>query len=233
MHFLSRLRDLCTDFLFPKSRKVLELEALSVGTLLKTLPPAEHSREKDTIALFSYSHPLVKEIIWELKYNGNARITGKLGEILYDHIRQELLDLALFEKWGRPTSSGQRPTSSSRRLILIPIPISDKRRFERGWNQSELLCEQVLTHDNEKTFRYLPRQLAKLHHTESQTKTSTRNERLENIKNSMKVLNASAIAGECIVVLDDVTTTGSTFAEARRALRAAGARKILCVAVAH
>ncbi len=219
MYFLSHIGNLCIDFLFPKSRKALELEALSVGTIIKTLPPAECQKDKDIIALFDYSHPMVKEIVWELKYNGNARIADKLGEILYDHIRQELLDLALFEKWNRP--------------ILMPIPISDKRRFERGWNQSELLCEQVLTHDNEKTFRYLPRQLVKLRHTESQTKTSSRNERLENIKNSMKVLNAPAIAGECIVVLDDVTTTGATFAEARRALRAAGARKILCVAGAH
>src|SRR3989338_7038024 len=143
MYFLSHIGDLCIDFLFPKSRKVLELEALSVGTIIKTLPPAECQKSKDTVALFDYSHPVVKEIVWELKYNGNARIADKLGEILYDHIQQEFLDLALFEKWGRP--------------ILIPIPISDKRRFERGWHQSELLCEQIMAHDNEKTFRYLPR----------------------------------------------------------------------------
>lgn len=223
MHFLSRIGDLCIDFLFPKSRKVLELEALSVGTIIKTLPPAEHGNDKDIVALFDYSHSVVKEIVWELKYNGNARIADKLGEILYDHIRQELLDLALFE------SANWRMV----RPILMPIPISDKRRFERGWNQSELLCERILTHDEEKIFRYLPRQLVKLRHTESQTKTSSRSERLENIRNSMKVLSAAAVAGECIVVLDDVTTTGSTFAEARRALREAGASKILCVAVAH
>ena len=233
MYFLSRIVDLCIDFLFPKSRKVLELEALSIDTIIKTLPPANFARSKDSfveskaecqknkdiIALFDYSHPVVKEIVWKLKYNGNARIADKLGEILYDHIQQEFLDLALFEKWGRP--------------ILIPIPISDKRRFERGWNQSELLCEQIMAHDNEKTFRYLPRRLVKLYHTESQTKTSSRSERLKNIKNSMKVLNAPAIIGECIVVLDDVTTTGSTFVEAKRVLHAAGAKKILCVAVAH
>lgn len=219
MHFLSHIKDLFIDFLFPKSRKVLELEALSAGVLLETLPQALHLKDKHTMALFDYAHPLVKEIIWELKYNGNVRIAEKLGEILYDHIRHEFLDLALFEKWDKP--------------ILIPIPISDKRRFERGWNQSELLSEEIMKRDSEKMFRYMPRQLVKIHHTESQTKTASRSERLGNLTNSMEILNAVSVAGECVVVLDDVTTTSSTFAEARRALRAAGVKKILCVAVAH
>ena len=219
MRFLSRIKDLCVDFLFPRSPKILELEALSAGTLLETLPPAETLEDKNTVALFDYSHPLVKEIIWELKYSGNIRVAEKLGEILHDCIRHEIADLALFEKWDR--------------LVLVPIPISERRRFERGWNQSELLAKEVMGRDNEKMFRYLPRQLIKVRHTESQTKTASRSERLKNLTNSMKVLNTSSVAGECIIVLDDVTTTGSTFAEARRALRAAGAKKILCVAVAH
>lgn len=220
MHFLSRIKDLFTEFLFPRSQKVLELEALSTETLLEILPPAERPKDKDVLALFDYSHPLVKEIIWELKYSGNVRIAEKLGTILYDHIQHELHDLTLFEKWSKP-------------ILLVPIPISGKRRFERGWNQSELLAEEVMKRDNQNLFRYLPRQLAKIRDTESQTKTASRSERLQNITDSMKVLNRESVAGECVIVVDDVTTTGSTFAEARRALRAAGAKKVLCIAVAH
>lgn len=219
MNLLTSIRDLCMDFLFPQSPKILELQALSTSELAKILPPADMQKEKETLAVFDYSHPLVKEMIWELKYKGNTKIADKLGEILYDHIQQELVDLSLFENWSKP--------------LLMPIPISDKRRFERGWNQSELLAQKIMDYDRNKMFVYLPRQLIKYRHTESQTKTSSRKERLENITNSMKVLNTSKMAGECVVVVDDVTTTGSTFAEARRALFTAGARKILCVAVAH
>ena len=211
MRPLLHIKDLVTDFLFPKSRKVLELEALSPETLLKTLPRAERLTDKNIIALFDYSHPLVKEIVWELKYGGSTKIADKFGEIIYDVIRHEL----------------------NEKIILIPIPISDKRRFERGWNQSELLAQAVKSRDSEKMFKYLPRQLAKLRHTESQTKTGSRSERLRNLTDSMKVLNPASVSGASIIVLDDVITTGSTFAEARRALRAAGAKKILCIAVAH
>lgn len=219
MRFFSYIWRLCIDFLFPKNKKVLELEALTTDTLLKILPPAEHIKDKYTITLFDYKHPVVKEIIWEIKYKGNKQLAGKLAEILYDVICHELSEYNLFDKWDKP--------------ILIPIPISDKRRFERGWNQSELLAEAIKSLDTGHNFKYLPRQLAKFRHAESQTKTSSKNERLENLKNSMKVLNASLVNGACVIVLDDVTTTGSTFAEARRALFASGAKKVLCVAVAH
>lgn len=219
MNFITSIRDLCVDFLFPRSQKVLELESLSILKLVDILPPANRLKESNVIALFDYSHPVVKEIIWELKYSGNVRIANKLGKILYDHIREELIDLSIFEKWGKP--------------MLVPIPISDKRRFERGWNQSELLAKRIIELDKNKMFKYLPGQLIKYRHTESQTKTSSRSERLKNLTNSMRVLNTSSVVGACIIVIDDVTTTGSTFAEARRALRAAGAKKILCVAVAH
>src|SRR3989344_5688576 len=211
MYLLPRIRDLCADFLFPKNQKVLGLETLSAEELLNALPRAEPLKDKGTFALFDYNHPLVKEIIWELKYSGNTKMADKLGEILYEVIRDKLTDSRLFEKWARP--------------ILVPIPVSHKRRFERGWNQSELLAEQVIRRDNKKVFRYLPRQLVKLRHTESQTKTASRKERLENLTNSMKVLNAPSVAGECIIVLDDVTTTGSTFAEARGAPRGARAER--------
>ena len=211
MRPLIRIKDIITDFLFPKSRKILELEALSIESLLKILPKAEQTNDKNTLALFDYSHPLVKEIVWELKYGGNTKIADKLGKILQKVIRREL----------------------NEKIILIPIPISDKRRFERGWNQSELLAQAVKSYDSEKMFKYLPRQLIKLRHTESQTKTGSKSERLKNLTDSMKVLNPASVSGGRVVVLDDVTTTGSTFAEARRALRAAGTKKILCIAVAH
>jgi len=208
-----------TDFLFPQSRKVLELEALSSSDLLRLLPSADHLSDKDLVALFAYDKPLVREIVWEVKYGGNAILSDRLGEILYDVIIDELTERNVVAKF---------PT-----VILMPMPISGKRRNERGWNQAELLTNAIKKRDLGDVFKYLPTQLVKSFHTESQTKTADRAERKRNLLNSMRVLNPLSVEGKFVVLVDDVLTTGSTFAEAKRALKLAGAKRIMCVAIAH
>ena len=118
---------------------------------------------------------------------------------------------------------------------LFPIAFPGSGISEKAFypNSNLRLAEKIIKCDSKKLLKYLPSQLVKNHHTESQTKTSSRVERLKNLTNSMRVLNPSSVLGECVIVVDDVTTTGSTFAEASRALRSAGAKKILCYAVAH
>ena len=207
------------DFLFPKSRRTLELETLEPHRLVEILPQAGRIARKDTLALFDYSNSLVRDLIWELKYKGNRVVAEKLGQVLYDTLVEEASERALLEHFDQP--------------LLVPLPISDKRRFERGWNQAELICEAVRRADRNGYFKYLPRQLVKRVHTESQTKTTGKSERLHNLENTMRVLNEKIFDRKCVVLVDDVTTTGATFQEARRALGAAGARKILCVALAH
>jgi competence protein ComFC len=219
MKMFSKLGDACLDFLFPKKSAVLGLESLSSGELLSVLAPAEDISEESIIAVFSYREPLVRDMVWELKYGGNRKIAEKLGEIVYDTICDELYEKNVLEE------------ESS--FILMPVPVSDKRRYERGWNQAELLAEAVKKRDKEKRFKYLPRQLSKFRHTESQTHTSGRDEREENIRNSMRVLNPAKVLGKRIILLDDVYTTGATLREAKRALKEAGAKEIICVAVAH
>lgn len=219
MRLFSRIKDLCIDFVFPKSRAVAEFESFSTAEVLELLPKAARMESKEDFALFDYDYPLLKEMIWELKYGGNKKIAEIFGAILCDVATQDLMESGLLEKWRHP--------------ILVPVPISAARRFERGWNQSELLAEAMMKNGGEHLFRYVPEVLAKIRHTESQTKTSSKNERLENLKGSMEVVHGKTFSGECVLVVDDVTTTGATFAEVRRALKAAGAGKILCFAVAH
>src|SRR3989344_4754333 len=131
------IKSLIIDFLFPKEAKILRLEALSIETMLRTLPQAKKLEDKKVLAVFDYSHPLVKEVIWEIKYKGNGVLADKLAVILYDILRHELSEKVLFESALWKNSP----------ILLIPIPVSDKRRYERGWNQTELLTERLVNID--------------------------------------------------------------------------------------
>ena len=218
MELFVRLTDMLLTYLFPRGESVERLHKLSLSELSQ-LPPSSPIGDRDTIALFEYAHHTVKEIVWQVKYKGNRDLANKVGVLLYDTIMAELEERNTFAKFPN--------------VLLIPMPISPQRLLERGWNQAELLVQALLSHDNGHKFVYLPHVLTKIRHTESQTKATSRSERLENLRNSMRVARASPISGQCVVLVDDVTTTGATLDEARRALKEAGAKKIICVALAH
>jgi competence protein ComFC len=206
------------NFLFPQAPRVIELEDLSPQELL-TLLPRSPLAEKDCFALFDYNHPLTKEIIWEIKYKGNHVLAEKMGLLLFDTITAELEERNVF--------------TSSPEVLLVPLPISGKRLFERGWNQAELLSKAVKEHDTTNRFKHLTGQLVKTRHTESQTKTGSRKERLENLRGSMKLQHPPRVSGRTVVLIDDVYTTGATCAEAKRPLREAGVWKTYVFTLAH
>lgn len=220
------------DFIFPKSEDVHYLESLSAGELVEKLSKAREIENlprrqagENLIVLFDYKDPMVKTMIWELKYKGNRKIAQKFAEILIDVLQHELAERVLFENFINP--------------LLVPMPISDKRRRERGWNQTEILAEEIMKNldigcPSGALFEYSPKILIKHIHTDSQARThATKRERLENLSDSMSVQGGTYVKGRNIILLDDVTTTGSTFTEAKRVLKESGARKILCVALAH
>lgn len=213
------------DFLFPKAETIYDLEAMSAGELVALLPTPKEFEE--VIAIFGYDDVRVRAIIWEIKYRRNKTMTKKMAEILYDVLKQELAERALMDNFINP--------------LLIPLPMSDARRKERGFNQTEMICEELVTLDSpatesagrENLFTYSPSLLIKVKHTESQTKTTSKRERTRNIEGSMLAIGADAVRGRSIILLDDVSTTGATMKEAKRALREAGAKKVLAISIAH
>jgi len=219
MDFLALFRDAVLNFLFPKKKELMAIEALPPYKLAALIPPAGLKGKEGFLALFDYAHPLTKEIVWEIKYRGNRVLADKVGEILFERVS------------GLLTKNKQLKETGA--ILLVPVPISDRRRFERGYNQTELLTQAIKKFDTGALLKHLPIGLIKTFHTESQTRTSGRKERLENLRTSMKVMNPQKVAGRIVVVIDDVATTGATFIEAKRALREARAKKIICLALAH
>ncbi len=171
-------------------------------------------------ALFSYKDPLVRKAIWELKYRGNKKIAGLLGTLLYEEMLAEASELGF--------------SGSDAKILLIPIPSSKARMKEKGFNQTHLLADCIARNDTGKIFSIEKTLLIKSTETKTQVSIKNRSERLKNLAGAFSIApERKIISEEIIFLIDDVSTTGATFSEAKKVLLHAGAKRVLAFAVAH
>jgi ComF family protein len=107
---------------------------------------------------------------------------------------------------------------------VVPVPLHPQRLRERGFNQAALIA------------RGLGRglelgALARIRPTAPQRGLSA-DERRENLRAAFRAFPAQ-VRGRAMLLVDDVLTTGSTFAAAAEALRDAGARSVQALALAR
>lgn len=107
--------------------------------------------------------------------------------------------------------------------IIIPVPISKKRKQNRGYNQCELLAKKLAK--NLPNIQLVSDALIKIRDNIPQS-SLTKQERITNVKGMYQVKNKEKIQNKKIVLLDDVFTTGSTVAECSKVLKEAGAKEI-------
>lgn len=106
--------------------------------------------------------------------------------------------------------------------LFVPIPLSDERLYERGFNQAAaLLLEAGLS----------PSDLLTRVHSEKQSKKS-RNERIH-LPQVFQVIPEAAIQGKRILLIDDIYTTGSTLRHAAKLLKQKGAEHIQSITLAR
>lgn len=197
------------DFIFPPKPIALELQALLPVDIFNKLPKAISSVHDFITPIFAYKNPLTTELIWSIKYKKDLHALECGGYALYKKLRELEVEKA----------------------ILIPIPISKKRRNERGYNQCELLIEEIIKLDTEKRFDKRFDILVRTKHTERQT-LKNREERLESTESIFNVNNYLDLNSQ-IIIIDDVVTTGSTIKEARDALLGAGFKDVSAITLAH
>lgn len=90
--------------------------------------------------------------------------------------------------------------------LLVPVPLHWRRRLQRGYNQSELLCRGIaeVMHREVNT-----KALIRHRHTSQQSLTNAA-EREKNVKNAFRVKYPEQLEGKHILLIDDVLTTGAT-----------------------
>jgi ComF family protein len=120
--------------------------------------------------------------------------------------------------------------------VIVPVPLHPSRRRERGFNQAELLAGGLIKTlgrgSGATELRVLTGSLRRKRATPPQTGLSLAARR-ENLRGAFEVVEAEAIRDRTVVVIDDVMTTGATLSACARALKRAGATRVIGITLAR
>jgi ComF family protein len=212
--WVKKLLSTIQDFLVPEGTKVAALLQLPERSMHQLLP---HSPVKmqDVWVLFDYNNRAVRLIVKNIKYQNNQSLRHRIASYCYEEIMEMISDLTFF--------GGSEP-------VLVPMPMSKKEKRERGFNQTEEIC-RAIENFSAKEIKVAYHLLHKIRETSRQT-TLSRSERLRNVNFSMTA-DPKLAHNKTIIVLDDVYTTGASFSEAARALKSAGAKRVIGLFIAH
>ncbi|MBU6231881.1 MAG: ComF family protein [Patescibacteria group bacterium] len=217
------------DSLFPVPAAEAAVLALSQQEALKSLPRAKQFPTAEACSVFAYKDERVRRLVWALKYKKSMKAARISGFAIW---RQ----LALFSM----AAPADRP------IFVIPMPVTDKRRRERGYNQCELLADAVERFEAERIsasdmisadprIMIVRDLLIRARHKSRQT-LKGREERLESAKGIFAVNEKAAeqaMKEGLVIVIDDVVTTGSTMRDAVETMRRAGYINTFGLSIAH
>lgn len=217
-NYLKKIKILLFSVLFTSSPTVTKIEQMSAKEIENYLPNISTSPFPFISSVFNYRNEEVRELIYHIKYRGNSTLVNLFAEILYQKLKKD------FKKYSDKKIN----------VHLVPIPLSKKRLQERKFNQSELLTNSILKHDKQKMFIHSNDVLIRKKDTKPQTKLNKK-EREKNMKDCFLTpfKKRKKVAGNIFVLVDDVTTTGSTLKEARKVLLESKAREVYAVTLAH
>jgi len=220
MRYLISIFNFIIDAVFPRECAGCGRNGtLLCTTCIEDTQRAPRSEHAFINAVFDYHNKTIKRAIWRLKYK-NARGFSKIfAPYLYDEIIGAL--------------GNELFISGGENILLVPVPLHKKRLRERGYNQSELITREILKLDIARIFSYAPEILVRVKETKQQAKSEKRNMRIKNLRDAFNAPPTLKARGKVVILIDDVTTTGATLVDAKRAIRHLRPRKVLAFAVAH
>jgi ComF family protein len=152
----------------------------------------------------------LQAVIHGLKYQGYTSLGVKAGRKVGERIESAN---------GFPKADG-----------VLPVPLHPLKKRERGYNQSELICQGIeeVTGIPVRTDLLIRRK-----YTVSQTQLSFE-ERKENVGDAFEINEKTHgdISGRSFILVDDVITTGSTINACAKALATADAKSVHAASIA-
>lgn len=205
-NLLRRFMSVATDLLFPpRCAGCGRIDAHWCQTCsreIAAIPFPGHIETAEHLQAVAATAPhkgILREAIQALKYDNARAAAEPLGKRLADCLQQQ--------DWMIDT--------------MIPVPLHTQRLAERGYNQAQLLAEQVAKMTG---ILCQPQALQRIRNTQSQVTVSGA-ERMINLQHAFTA-NPITIQNHIVLLIDDVYTTGSTLSTCAEALMAAGAQAV-------
>jgi competence protein ComFC len=165
------------------------------------------------IAASFYDGKLLRRLIFACKYRFVKAIASSMAKLILKRLAAH--DFSVFRQSD---------------LVIVPVPLSDRRECWRGFNQAVELAVPV---SKALGIPLLGRALKRTRSTSPQAESESRASRFENIRGAFEVEDNAAIANKTVILVDDVATTCATISECARVLKKAGAKEIWGLVVAR
>jgi ComF family protein len=192
------------------------------------LSPAFMDRAEPQCGLCQRLHPPFERAVAYGSYDGGLRDLIHL--LKYQQVRPVV---AVLGRMLAEAIASLETTLPAGAIAVIPVPLHERKRAQRGFNQSELIARAALKQlRRPERFQLLTGGLIRRRETESQIGL-TRHQRRENLRGAFAVVDPGQIVKRNVLLVDDVFTTGTTASECARVLRRAGANRVYVATVAR
>ncbi|MBR8689910.1 ComF family protein [Bacillus australimaris] len=159
---------------------------------------------------------------WNGRFDSTKVLVKNRSVYTYNELMRDVLarfkfrgDTALVELFKRDVQAVFKRSFCMKEPLLIPIPLSNERLKERGFNQSVVIASMI--------GKPILQPLVKIHQSKQSKKK--KNERLDQ-KGLFQIKHTDAIVQKDIILVDDIYTTGATIYDAARILKDAGAKSV-------
>ena len=171
---------------------------------------------KGHITICSLSNETVAEVIYALKYERHQHSIKLVQKLLKTVIEDECIAQSEIIKVP---------------FVLCTIPQTKTRSIKEEYDQLDELAKGIIKSIKKVPVEYHKNLLSWKRTVSRQSQTKNYKERLSNVSGAMVANPYTKNATH--IIIDDVTTTGSSLSEAKRALQDAGIENVITVAFAR